>query len=216
MDYTPIVQRKSQSAAFIPKKPVVSKRRSRYYNIFYVISLIVLFAVLAAWGGMFAYNKALLGEKVKLGEELQQKASNVVDLELINDVRQLEQRLINARVLLDGHTITTPLFDFLEDITLSNGVVFNNVDYLYENGVMTVNLSGSAKNFSSLGYQQKLFEEAPEIITSDFSSFSIDEEDGSISFSLNFLLDSSLISYQRSITSDGGIVLEAGDENVSN
>lgn len=196
MENTPLVQK--TPTAFIPKNKKTPARKRKYYNIFFGFSVTVLFCVLGVWGALFIYNRTLVAEKSQIESELKTVTEDIVSEELVQDFQELELRLTMAEKLLNGHVNAAPLISKLEDLTLSNNIQFDGLNFTAtEAEFYSISMSGTARNFESLGHQERLFNEEPAFTDVVFNQFSIDEETGFVKFGLAMNVSRELISYKN-------------------
>lgn len=196
---TPVVK-----TNFIPKKvPVPSRQQRRFQNVFLWISILLIFGSISAWGGFMFYKDYLEKEKMALQSDLERVATENINLKLVDDLGTLDKRLNAADKLLNSHTISSPIFDFLGDETLTSEIRYSSFRYrAEEGGLHTVSLAGKAASFNSLGYQKQVLDESKLIVNPEFSNFAINDETGDVVFNLVFYLNPSLVSYRIVTTGD--------------
>lgn len=196
----------NRSTEFIPHKKKTLTNRRKYYNAPFIFSIIILFATIGLWGGLLFYIKTLQTEKTQAEIQLDNVNKSIASSE-IEDLQKLDLRLTTVSELLDKHVNIAPFLSLIEDNTLTNTIHFSNLSLTVSNEIYKVSMDGTADNFESLGYQAKIFNQNPSFQNVVFSNFTINEEDGSVSFSVEFSLNPELISYklQKSV----------GIENIS-
>ncbi|MCR4310979.1 MAG: hypothetical protein NUV54_00185 [Candidatus Taylorbacteria bacterium] len=186
--------------SFIPKKNlVVEKSHSRAENvsIFFIISVVLFIASLAAAGGVFAYKRILISsidtKSVRLVE-----ARNSFEPEFIDTANDLNKRIEAVKQLLSDHTVITPLFAFLEDSTLAS-IKFDEFSYdVRADGTSYVALSGQAKNYSAIALQSDIFGKEKFVKSPVFSGLNPDKN-GNIVFKFDASLDPTFLSYKESL-----------------
>ena len=192
MDNAPLVRRTS-AATFIPKRqnPVTPR-----VNLFFGLSVGILFLAVCVWGGFVFYKVTLEKKSESIKSSLSSISQELENETLLNDLRILDTRLKGAEALLDRHITIKPLFSFIENITLTSSVRFADFDLSNFEQKREIEMSGVARDFQSVGYQAKLFSEDPLIESVEFKHFSIDEETGDVKFVIVFMVDPNLISYK--------------------
>ena len=187
--------------SFIPKKALnetTGRPRPESVSIFFIIGVILFILALAAAGGVFGYKKILIKSITDMNSRLAQ-AKNAFEPEFINTANSLNKRIEASKKLLNAHTVTSSIFDLLENDTLAS-VKFDTFSYaLSDNGVNTLALAGQAKNFSSIALQSDIFGQEKSIKNPVFSDLNPDQS-GNIVFKFNASLDPSLVSYRKNLT----------------
>lgn len=193
-------------ANFVPKQQTgtapspqgSSRKRSSSRGLIVVVAAFVFVVALSAWGGLLAYEYILNQEKALLEDEIGKAVAAGVNLDEFERLKTLDQKMIAVERLLNEHVNVQPLFFLLEQVTLTNSIRFSDFSYTLseERGVRAV-LSGVARSFASVSYQQKVLLEHPHIISAEFSGLSLNEETGDIPFSLDLTFSSELISYLK-------------------
>ncbi|MSR78530.1 MAG: hypothetical protein EXS59_00045 [Candidatus Taylorbacteria bacterium] len=188
--------------SFIPKKSLTNEQshpRSESVSIFLIISIIIFVLGLAAAGGVFAYKRILIKNIADMNVSLV-AAKNSFEPTFIDNANALSKRIEAAKKLLTAHTVTTPIFDFLENDTLAT-VKFDTFSYdLRDNGGSFLVISGQAKNFSSIALQSDIFGKEKFIKNPVFSDLNPDQN-GNIVFKFNSGLDPSFLSYKTNLKS---------------
>ncbi len=197
--------------SFIPKKALtdtVSRPRSQPVSVFFIIGLIIFILALAAAGGVFAYKKILIGRIADMNARLAE-AKNSFEPSFIDTVNRLNKRIEAAKKLLVAHSVTSTVFDLLENDTLAT-VKFNSFAYdLRDNGTGSLALAGEARNFSSVALQSDIFGQEKYIKNPVFSDLNPDQS-GNIVFRFNASLDPNLTSYQKNLASGLSAATQAG------
>jgi len=186
------------TSSFIPKQetPASYRRKASSEGIFFIVAILILIVAISSWGGLMFYEYKLSDDKAEKDTLLVQKGSEVFEIEkdLISDLQKLDTQLTSVGALLLRHTTLTPLFVFLEDNTLTTSVRFSSMSYSLENDGAHINLSGEAKDYSSLAYQEDVFEKNPLVRNWVFGDYNL-ADNGNVNFSLGLILDPAVISY---------------------
>ena len=171
----------------IPKrKKKISKNQKilLYSLVFVLISLTVSYIMLMSFK-----NKAQ-AELVSLEEQIEaQKTTELSELEDI--VQSYKIKVDQFGEYLNSHVILTEVFDFIEDNTHPH-VFFS--QFSLSSLSYTVNLSGQADSFLSLGQQLIIFNNSEQINGVSLSNISLSET-GDILFNVRLTLDQALFRY---------------------
>ncbi|OJI09569.1 MAG: hypothetical protein COV08_00275 [Candidatus Vogelbacteria bacterium CG10_big_fil_rev_8_21_14_0_10_49_38] len=111
----------------------------------------------------------------------------------LEHLKRLDIKLKNGLSVLSRHTTLVPLFDLLGRVTVQN------IQYKrFQFDGSRVTLSGVARTYEDIAYQQKIFASNPLTIKYirdfSFANFGVDQN-GLITFSLAYTVDSALLSY---------------------
>lgn len=161
-------------------------------NMFLTVSLVLLGFAVVASAGVFGYLTYLEGVRDSREAELKAEEAKVSESTVEGFIR-LRNRLASAQEILDNHVMTSQLFDELELKTLKN-VRFTDFSYKSEaEGVIEVQMAGTARTFNALAAQSAAFAtEGSRIRRAIFSGISADEN-GVVTFELTANVDSRLI-----------------------
>lgn len=162
-----------------------------------VASLVFTLAVLSSIG-VFAYEKYLNYSIDKMGAELQ-SARGEVESEATRELIRLDARINSTKNLLASHVVISPLFDFLEDSTLSS-VRFTDFDFSNSAKGIELSMSGQARSYSSLALQADVLSKSQYLKNQVFSDLDLDDK-GNVIFSYKAVIDPSLVAYRRVIES---------------
>jgi len=181
-----------QQSTFIPQQTSQNTRRGGYYDFFFIVGNIALIGMILVWVGFFGY-RFYLNQEIKDLEKKLTDASNKAlteeNLQRIEEFKALYSQINNGKDLINSHIALKPIFDLINDITLTSSVRFSSFKYeIAEGNTFKVTMQGSATSFSSLAYQEKVFKDSASIATSTimFSGFSLDDKTGNVTFSLSF------------------------------
>lgn len=194
------------TTSFIPKKPidtsdvVVTTHKSGGGLISFLCFFMVLISALA-YGGVYAYNKTLVQQKIALDTKLA-KARDSIGTDFVSDMKRLNARITGVKALLGTHIVVTPLFKALQDTTLRT-VVYNNFSYELKTDdttkktVVTVTLTGTAKSYAAIALQSDAYTKSPIIKNPIFSDLKINTKTNTVDFKLVFNCDPNDLSYER-------------------
>ena len=118
-----------------------------------------------------------------------QKTTEMINLE--STIKSYKREIDEFAPYLNNHILVTKFFDFLEKNTHPR-IYFSQISLKLSSA--SVNLSGRADSFLSLGQQLMIFNGDSMVKNVSLSNISLSEE-GSIMFNLGLSLDSSLFKY---------------------
>ena len=154
------------------------------------LSYIILFLVIAGWGGLYFYSSQLQKE-IDLVIDGIEKINNE-DLagrnEEVDKIKVANNKLNNFKGIFDKHSYSSEVFGFIEGITLKK-VQFSkfNLDV----SKAAVNLSGVARSYSDFAKQINKLKSEKDVRDVEISSFNIDRE--GIKFDLRMALVSDIL-----------------------
>lgn len=188
-------------SSFIPKGPIATassvaavKRAPK--SLFGFLATLIFAMAVALSLGVFSYNKYLSYQIGKMGADLEAARSNI-EPEAINELVRLDGRISSTNMLLNKHTVMTPVFDLIEDNTVSS-VKFNTFSMTpTDEGAMIV-MEGEARNYTALALQAEAFQGHKSLKNPAFSELSLDES-GNVRFTFKAIVDPNLVSYQRNL-----------------
>jgi len=198
--------------SFIPKKPIVREHATppRSVGFFTVISVLIVFTVLVATGGLYFY-KELVTKNIANMQNALSLARNRFEPAKIAELKVLDKRLAASSEILSKHIAITPIFEALQAVTMKT-VQYTEFNYDFGgegNGKILVHLSGVATSYSTLALQSDLFAtKNKNIIDPVFSNLSLNEN-GQVTFDLDFAVDPSFIDYKIMLLTQG-----KGNQNV--
>ncbi len=181
--------------SFIPKKtfssPVFKSKGAGFFAIF---SFVVFLISLLLYGGLFFYRNDLNKQITLLSDSLlRSKAS--MDIPLINNLIQTSGKLTASKALLAQHRVITPIFDLLEENTLTE-IRFKDFSFSVSKDTgPLVSMSGTAKSYSALAVQGEIFEGSKNIKSAVFSGLNLSDK-GIVNFDVKLTLDPSTLIYK--------------------
>ncbi len=195
--------------SFIPKATMVEPKAKRGgIGIFLFVSIIIFF--LSVGFAAFVYlDKQLLVKEIATSQANIATNQSSFDTPTIESIVELSSRIAVGNTLLANHVAVTPVFNFLNQATLSN-VQFKDFSFTGSsnaNGqtVLNIEMNGTAKDFATVASQADEFGTSTwkNIITgTKISNLSVNS-DGSISFLLSATVLPNLISYEQNLKSQG-------------
>ncbi len=185
--------------SFIPKKPIVAQpgRAPSSINLFSLLATVVFIVALALSGGVFFY-KQLTQKQIDANKVSLEKAKDAFEPDTINQIVRLDTRIVTSKKLLANHLAITPFFDFLSSITLPT-VRFKTFDFTHlGKDKIKVSMSGQARDYASVALQSDLLNKQKYLKETIIGDMSLDSS-GTISFSVDTVVDPDLLSYALSI-----------------
>ncbi len=184
--------------SFIPKQSLTAANRGSGLGLFFLLALIIFVMSLVSAGAAFGYQK-ILSNTISDKDLSLTKAEGAFDAGTIQDLLRMDNRLTQARGLLQKHVAPSSILYFLSTITLER-VQLNSFDMTLNNdGGASLNLSGVADSFSSVALQSDQFGSTKVLKDVIVSGVSVNET-GKVSFSINATIDQSLIVYSNNLT----------------
>lgn len=194
----------SFQTSFIPKKPIISNTTSsgggKTTSISMVVSVFILVVMLLAFGGLYVYkNFYLLKNKETLSANLF-KIRDSFNKDTITELEIFDKRTSIAKQILDGHVVLSPLFEKINELTLSS-IQYTKFEHKISNDLFIVNMSGIARDYKSIAIQADIFNADKGQAFKDviFSNLTKDKNNF-VTFDVEFSVDPSLLSYSNNIT----------------
>ena len=190
--------------SFIPKKPMVEERDApvRSINIFTIIAIFVLFAVILVTGGFYLWRESIK-KNITEKENSLNLARGDFEPSKITELQLLDKRLRASTEILSRHVSITPVFEALSALTMKT-VRFNQFSYdlgTEKDAKVSIKMSGVAVGYRSVALQSDLFgtkDEGKSFIDPVFSNLKLDDK-GNVLFDLEFLVDPGFVNYKQTI-----------------
>jgi hypothetical protein len=151
--------------------------------------------------GVFGYSYFLNYRIGQMGAELQD-ARAALQPETVQELVDLNSRLVSTESLLKRHRIISPVFKFLESST-PKSVRYTDFSFDVTNKGLELNMKGAATSYTSLAVAADTVNKNPFLKGSVFSDLSLDDK-GRVLFSLKSVIDPQLLSYTRYVESATG------------
>lgn len=187
--------------SFIPKKTetVKPKRSGSSFGLINTISFVLLIMSIIMAGGVYFYRDNLATRVQEMQVSLN-RARNIFEPSLLEELRILDKRMKAAREILQGHIAVSPIFNILQDTTLPN-IRYINFQYelsLANPNLVQVSMTGEATSYDAITLQADLFNRNRFIRNPIFSNFSLNRN-GLIDFDLSFDVSRSLVSFEQEV-----------------
>lgn len=186
--------------SFIPKQALTAQSRGGGMGLLFLLALLIFVMSLIAAGAAFVYKQYLDGQITRSDKELQ-LAEGAFNAGTIQDLVRMDNRLAQARILLQKHVSPSAVFNFLSSITLQR-VQLSGFDFtLQPDGGASIALTGTADSFSSVALQSDQFGASKVLKDVIFSGITLNDN-GRVSFAVNATVDPALILYSRNLTQE--------------
>ncbi len=197
--------------SFIPKRPIESTvdytpHRSGTVGLLSLLTFVIVVGTGVAFGGVYLYQKQLVSQKAKLEQSIRE-AQDGIGTEFVSDMKRLDARIDGVKDLIKSHVVVTPIFEALEASTLRS-VQYKDFGYTIKTDAITkvpvvsVDLTGSAKNYATIALQSDAFSTNTLIKNPVFSNLTVDDKTRTVNFKLNFSVNIADLSYQTFIDSN--------------
>ncbi len=196
--------------SFVPKQPVTTGNRkySGGNNLLLIIAAVIFACALLASGGVFLYDQYLTSVEHSKAAELlreQQHASQ----DTVDQFLRLSNRLVAAKSILSQHIVLSQLYTLIGNITVRS-VHFDSLNVtVAADRSAQIAMVGQAKDFNSLAAESSVFASQKYIKSAIFSGIGVNK-DSSVSFTLNAIIDPSLILESAAPTSTPSTSAGAG------
>ncbi len=131
-------------------------------------------------GGVYFFHGLVAQDVADLEQQLT-TVQQVIDLENLNEIEKVDARLKLTQSVFGSHRVSSPLFRFLEDNTISD-VSYSNFSYGGGGGAGIV-LTGEAASYEAIAQQSDILSASPLAENHIFSGFRL-SENGRVSFNL--------------------------------
>jgi len=210
--------------SFIPKAPIMQAKTTKSSISFFLLISIIIFLVslgLAAW--VYLEKNYLIQQITSEQKTITTNKSGLVsDSNTVESIIDLNNRINIGKDLLSHHVAISPIFAFLQQVTLKN-VRFNSFTFSSAskdsngNTIVGIQLAGVAQDWESVASQADEFDmPAWKNIINDpkISNFGLNQ-DGSVSFSFSATINPQFLSYTNNIQNNqsgntGGATMQPG------
>lgn len=194
--------------SFIPKKPVTEARApvSRgTVSIFSLISTIILVVAGIMFGASYFYRESMDKQRNSLNADIGTK-TKTFDADFLREITTLDKRIKASNEVIANHTMISPIFTKLEQLTLKT-VQFNKFELMPAEpgapGPVSIKMSGKAINYAAIASQSDTLagvsaNKTTYFINPIFSNLSLDDR-ARVSFDLTFSVHKDLVSYSTYI-----------------
>lgn len=187
-------------SSFIPKKSLESAgvkatERYRTFNLFTFVGIAVFVITLITSAISFGYQFIIERNIDEKGIELEETL-NEINPEAIVSLKQIDNRIKTANLLLNEHITLSSFFEFLEESTLRN-IQFSSFIYTLDSDrLVKISLEGKAQSYNSLVLQSNIFENSDMLSNLNISDIKLDDS-GKVIFTVEATLQKELLLYIR-------------------
>ncbi len=165
------------------------------------ISVLILFTVLLATGGLYFY-KGVLTKKITYQQDQLKQNKTRLESTKIAELQTLDKRLKAASEILSNHVAISPIFQALSEVTMKT-VRYTKFSYdtaaadkNSKDAKVNIKMSGVAVGYRSVALQSDLFAKNKNLINPIFSNLTLDNS-GNVLFDLEFSVDPSFVNYKQ-------------------
>jgi len=184
--------------SFIPKKPITSNVSDKTPKSF--LSIIAIFLlIISVLGslGLFFYKNYLTKHKDSLSSSLA-VVRDTFEKNTIDELSLFNERTETAKQILNSHIVLSPMFSLLGQITIPS-VQYTSFSQETNDSGFLVKIVGLARDYRSIALQSDAFntpkgQSFKNVIFSNLTK----DKNNNISFNLEFNVDPSLLSYEKS------------------
>ncbi len=186
-----------ENASFIPKKTdIPAKGKNESIDLLLLIAMVVFLVSLFSSVGAFLY-KNFINNTIKQDSISLEREKGNFDVTSIEEFIRLDRRLKLSEDLLNNHLDLTALFEMLEVNTLEN-TQFQDLSFSVSGADIKINMSGVAKNYSTIALQSDIFGENQYVQNPIFSDLNVDSK-GNIVFKFSAMIDRDLVLYRNNL-----------------
>ncbi len=195
----------SFQTSFIPKKPITTTTGSGYSraptSIFTVLAFIFLVIMGLASGGLFLYKNYLIKQESILSSSLE-RVKETFEKNTLDELELYDKRVSAAKSVLDKHIIFSPMFALLGTITIPS-VQYTNFSQDSNSQGFSVKLSGTSSDYKSIALQADAFNSAKGRLFKNVVFSNINKtKNNNVVFDIEFLVDPTLLSYEKNILAE--------------
>jgi hypothetical protein len=187
----------SFQTSFIPKKPITSNTLDKEPRSFFSwIAILLLVVSIASSVGLFLYKTYLTKQQKTLSSSLLNTRDSF-EKETIDELELFDRRTESAKKILNNHIALSPVFVLLGQVTIP-AIQYTNFELLTNEKGFVVAIEGLASDYKSIALQANVFnsEKGRSFKNVLFSNL-VKDKNNNISFSLQFTVDPSLLSYEK-------------------
>lgn len=187
----------SFQTSFIPKKLVTSDSSDKEpRSIFSLIATLLFILSILISGGLFVYKIYLTKQEKSLSISLS-RTRDSFEKDTIDELELFDKRTQSAEKILSNHTVFSPMFALLGEITIPQVQYTDFKQSVTDKGFL-VNIEGVALDYRSIALQADMFNSAKgrsfkDVLFSDLMK----NKNNNISFNLKFNIEPDLLSYEK-------------------
>lgn len=195
--------------SFIPKgslvrdEPFLERRRPR--SVIGFFAGLVFVASVSVYAGLYYQNNLLNKKVADRIDEIKKAQREFSKAPEVAEAKIFRARADLALEMLNSHTVTSPVFDFLSKNTLQR-VLYNSFSFKQTPEGAVLDVSGEAPTYASLAYQVDVFRAQTNALT----KFSVDGVTlsgfGTVNFSFSMTFSPTYLMYTKNL---GSLEVEA-------
>jgi hypothetical protein len=190
--------------AAAPSKTIV--RKGGLYDLFMLISIVLVIASIVLAVGVFLYVQFLQTESASKLAQLQ-RAKAAFEPALIQKLMRLDDRMHVADDLLANHLAPIMVLQILEQTTLQT-VSYGSFNFDSGDSQNTsIKMAGTAQSVNSIALQADLFSKSSVLTSPIFSG--VNRSTSGVAFSVSALINPALVRYSSLITAGQATVAPA-------
>lgn len=198
--------------SFIPQQPLLKvegvSHRKEVVNFAAVFAIIIFFVAMVVAGGMYFY-RAQVNDRIYQAQRDLAEAEKYFSIEEINKYQKADIRLRAAKTLVNEHTISSVILDFLEETTAVN-VGLTSFGATKDATGYHVSLTGQAPGYKGVHFQvEKWRTMGPTIRKVEMGTMGLEEDTGIVTFSVTMDIDPSYVEFSRVLERKGSLYGEA-------
>ncbi|HEY1041157.1 MAG TPA: hypothetical protein VGE63_00320 [Candidatus Paceibacterota bacterium] len=200
--------------SFIPKTPfaplpdrVVVDDIHRGPGFLGILAYFLLFISVAVSGGILWYRTSI-SQAIDRDLLLLEKAETTLDQTLLQEVRNLDNRIAISQRIMDRHYSVAYVLDMLGKETTPS-VQFESFRFGQEEGNYVMQLDGFAKNYTAIAEQSRSFSETAYFKDHLFSGIALDDMKEQVRFKLEIVVPLAEISFKKVIGERAPMVVPA-------
>lgn len=190
------------TTTFVPKKPMMpavsasGNAVSRPVGLLTSLSTLFFFITLALAAGVYFWGQFQAKKNIQLEESLT-RVEKTFEPQLITQLQKLDKQLKNGNLILNNHTVVSPVFAVLESSVIPQ-VRFTRFDFGIDEATKTasVKMSGEADGYAFIAQQSEILSKNTSIRNMIFSNFVLTQR-GKISFDVSFTVLPEFIDFKR-------------------
>ncbi len=165
-----------QKVSFVPKSALVREQaflaRRRPRSLFSFLAVVALVVSVGAYIVLLVYNESIERNIQTNIESAENSRQRFLQDQNIENARTFQARTSIAKELLDNHTVVTPVFEFLNNNTLSN-IYYSNFSLKRAETGFALELRGEAPSYAALAYQSDIFSGHTELAHATFTGITL-------------------------------------------
>lgn len=187
----------AENTSFIPKKSPTSNRPvKKSLDLIFLITFVIFLLTVFFAMGVFMYQ-TFLTKGIEESKLMLEREKSNFDVDSIQQLIRLDDRLAIAETLLEDHLDLTGIFEILQADTLK-AVQFKNFEFEVKTDGINILMDGVTDDYATVALQADIFGNNPLIKNTIFGDLDVNN-DGEVIFSFSATIDKDLVSYKKRI-----------------